>query len=128
MNSHTDLLERREQELKKAILELQDELLETQKDLNYWNAVDGDLAPLKGLSHTRKNEYVHRAWAAIQQEYRRHPGTEQLHAQNLEAAVRGAVPGLKNTTFRSYLHKLKNIGVIEKRSSGLWALIAQPQK
>lgn len=41
----------------------------------------------------------------------------------LEAAAKGAVPGLGQSTFRSHLHRLKQRGLIEAPKRGSWRLV-----
>ncbi len=51
-----------------------------------------------------------------------------LHQWELRIAVARVVPDLKDATFRSYLHRFRKEGVIEKRSSGKWMLTADRDK
>lgn len=47
-------------------------------------------------------------------------GKGMVDVQVLEAAARGAVPGLGQSTFRSHLHRLKERGLIEAPRRGKW--------
>lgn len=78
-------------------------------------------------SISRKNIKVHRAWAAVKSEFLDQAEKSDgkivtLMNKTLFAAVQRALPGIKETTFRSYLSRFKEEGLLDNPISGRWTL------
>ena len=71
---------------------------------------------------TRRNVNLLWAWAVIHDKLAEKEDEDGVHQGDLRIAVKRVLPELKDATFRSYLHRFRKDGVIEKRSSGKWML------
>ncbi len=77
---------------------------------------------------TRRNINLLRAWTVIQDRLAKNEDQGGVHQRDLRIAVARVLPDLKDATFRSYLHRFRKDGVIEKRSSGKWMLTTDRDK
>lgn len=121
-----------EEKLDCKIRELSDELEETRTKIRAWKAMEaiaeGVIRPLEGVPQTSKNEQVHKAWAAIQSAFYGCSDELGLRSRDLELRMSSHMPGLKATTFRAYLHRFKNSGLIMKSPNGRWVLVTEQDR
>jgi len=125
------MLEQQLADIEKKIRLLREEQYEVAAkldDIYFLEAqASGKIDALPDRPVTARNFRFHQAWMAMQLVLDK-AGPDGARTDQLKGKVADFNPSLKPATFRSYLHRLKEDGLLEKRSNGRWKLTDKAKK